>query len=124
MDEQDAYRRKLLQESKVVAVVGLSANEEKPSNVVAKYLKAAGYRVIPINPQADEILGETSYKDLSQVPEDIDIVDVFMRSENVLPVVREAIALKPRAIWLQLGIISEEAKKLAEDAGIYFVMDR
>ncbi len=124
MDQQDAERKKLLEESKVVAMVGLSPKEEKPSNLVARYLKNAGYRVIPVNPQAEEILGEKSYKTLSEIPVKIDIVDVFMRSESVLPVVEEAISLRPKAIWLQLGIVNEEAKRIVEEAGIYFVMDR
>ncbi|MCX5799495.1 MAG: CoA-binding protein, partial [Proteobacteria bacterium] len=101
----------------------LSPNEEKPSNVVARYLKKAGYTIIPMNPQYEEILGEKSYKTLSDIPESIDIVDIFMRSEKVLPVVEEAIKIKPKCIWLQLGIVNEEAQNLAQKHGIPFFMD-
>jgi uncharacterized protein len=124
MEQQDTDTRNLLERSTVIAIVGLSADEKKPSNVVGKYLQAAGYRVIPVNPGAEQLLGERSYKSLSDIKEKVDIVDIFMRSENVLPFVREAISLKPKAVWLQLGIINEEAKRLVEGAGIFFVMDR
>lgn len=104
-------------------MVGLSPDKEKASSIVANYLMAQGYRIIPVNPGYDEILGMKSYKALSDIPDKIDVVDIFMRSEKVLPVVKEAIKLKPCAIWLQLGIINEEAKKLVEDAGITFFMN-
>ena len=104
-------------------MVGLSPDKEKASNIVANYLIARGYRIIPVNPGYDEILGQKSYKSLSDIPDKIDIVDIFMRSEKVLPVVEEAIKLKPRAVWLQLGIINEEARKLVEDKGITFFMN-
>jgi uncharacterized protein len=124
MDHQEADRKRLLEESKVVAIVGLSGNEQKPSNVVARYLKGAGYRIIPVNPATEEILGERSYKKLSDISDNIDIVDIFIRSENVLPIVEEAIKLRPRAIWLQLGIANDDARRLTENAGIFFVQDR
>lgn len=124
MDQQETDRKRLLEESKVVAIVGLSGNEQKPSNVVARYLKEAGYRIIPVNPATEEIIGEKSYNKLGDIPDTIDIVDVFMRSENVLPIVEEAVKLRPKAIWLQLGIANEDARKLAENAGIFFVQDR
>lgn len=123
MDSQDEMKKGLLESIKVIAMVGLSPNEEKPSNVVAKYLKNAGYRVIPINPQYDEILGEKCYHSLSEIHEKVDVVDIFMRADKVVPVVVEAVTLKPACIWLQLGIVSEEAKKIAESHGIAFVMD-
>jgi uncharacterized protein len=123
MELQDETRRRLLESIKVIAMVGLSPNEEKPSNVVAKYLKNAGYRVIPVNPQYDEILGEKCYHALSEIPEKVDVVDIFMRADKVVPVVEEAVKLEPKCIWLQLGIVSEEAKKIAESHGITFVMD-
>ena len=104
-------------------MVGLSPDKEKASNIVANYLIAHGYWIIPVNPGYDEILGQKSYKSLSDIPDKIDIVDIFMRSEKVLPVVEEAIKLKPRAIWLQLGIINEEARRLVEDKGITFFMN-
>jgi uncharacterized protein len=124
MDQKEADRKKLLEESKVVAIVGLSENEQKPSNAVARYLKGVGYRIIPVNLTREEILGERSYKKLSDIADTIDIVDIFMRSENVLPIVEEAVKLRPRAIWLQLGIANEDARRLAENAGIFFIQDR
>jgi predicted CoA-binding protein len=123
VDSQDELKRELLESIKVIAMVGLSPNEEKPSNVVAKYLKNAGYRVIPVNPQYDEILGEKCYHTLVEIHEKLDVVDIFMRADKVVPVVEEAVKLKPKCIWLQLGIVSEEAKKAAETGGIMFVMD-
>ena len=123
MDPQDELKKDLLRNIKIIAVVGLSPTEEKPSNVVAKYLKNAGYRVIPVNPQYEEILGEKSYPALSDIPERVDVVDIFMRADKVLPVVEEAVKLRPRCIWLQLGIVSVEAKRVAEAHGIMFVMD-
>jgi uncharacterized protein len=123
MDSQDELRKELLRSIKVIAMVGLSPNEEKPSNDVAKYLKNAGYRVIPVNPQHDEILGEKCHHALSEIPEKVDVVDIFMRADRVVPVVEEAVKLKPKCIWLQLGIVSEEAKNIAETQGIMFVMD-
>jgi uncharacterized protein len=123
LEPQDEMKKELLESIKVIAMVGLSPNEEKPSNVVAKYLKNAGYRVIPVNPQNDEILGEKCYHTLSEIPEKIDVVDIFMRADKVVPVVEEAVTLEPKCIWLQLGIVNEEAKKIAETHGIMFVMD-
>ena len=123
MDNKDIIVRKLFESSKTIAMVGLSPNEDKPSNVVAKYLKNAGYRVIPVNPQHDELLGEKCYHTLSDIQEKVDVVDIFMRADKVLPVVEEAVAIKPKYIWLQLGIVSEEAKEIAESHGIIFFMD-
>lgn len=123
MEPQEIKEKEILETSKIIAIVGLSPDKEKASNIVANYLIAHGFRAIPVNPGYDEILGQKSYKSLSDIPDKIDIVDIFMRSEKVLPVVEEAIKLKPRAIWLQLGIINEEAKKLVEDNGITFFMN-
>ena len=123
MEPQEIKEKEILEASKIIAIVGLSPDKEKASNIVANYLSAHGYRIIPVNPNYDEILGLKSFKSLSDIPDKIDIIDIFMRSEKVLPVVEEAIRLKPRAIWLQLGIINEEAKKRVEDAGILFFMN-
>jgi uncharacterized protein len=123
VESQDEVTKRLLDSIKVIAMVGLSPNEEKPSNMVAKYLRNAGYRVIPVNPQYDEILDEKCYHTLSEIPEKVDVVDIFMRADKVVPVVEEAVKLKPKCIWLQLGIISEEAKRIAESRGIQFIMD-
>ncbi len=124
MIPQEAKEKEILEQSKAIAVVGLSQDEDKPSNIVARYLIAHGYRVIPVNPGHEKILGQTTYNTLSDIPEKVDIVDIFMKAEMLLPVVEEAVRIKPKCIWLQLGIINEEAKKLAEDNGITFFMDR
>jgi hypothetical protein len=123
MESQEIKEKEILEQSKTVAIVGLSPDKEKASNIVANYLVTHGYRVIPVNPGYNEILGQKSYKSLSDITEKIDIVDIFMRSEKVLPVVEEAIKLKPHAIWLQLGIVNEEARKLVEDNSITFFMN-
>lgn len=123
MELSDEAKKELLSSSKIIAVVGLSPKTDKPSNRVAQYLIEHGYRVIPVNPQHEEILGERSYKSLSDIPDKIDIVDIFMRAENVVPVVEEAIKLKPKAIWLQLDIVNDEAKAIAEKNGTDFVQN-
>lgn len=124
MGEEQNYTKKVLEESHTIAMVGLSPSEDKPSNGVAKYLKKAGYRVIPVNPGYEEILGEKSYKSLSEIPDKVDVVDIFMRADKLLPIVEEAVKIKPKYIWLQLGILNEDAKVIAEKNGIGFVMDK
>ena len=116
--------KSILEESKTVAVVGLSPNEERDSHRVARYLQAQGYHIIPVNPGADEILGERSYPDLASIPEPIDVVDVFRRSEAVPEIVEEAIKVGARAVWMQQGVIHEEAAARACQAGLQVVMDR
>ena len=112
-----------LTKSKVIAVVGLSPNTERDSHRVAKYMQEQGYRIIPVNPMVDEVLGKRSYPDLKSVPESIDMVDIFRRSETVPPVVDEAIAIGAKYIWMQDGVVNEEAANKAEDAGISVIMD-
>jgi len=118
--------RALLREARTVAVVGLSPKPERPSHGVARYLQRAGYRIVPVNPGHDEILGERSYRTLADAARDhaIDIVDVFRRSEHAGAVVDEAIAIRPKLVWLQLGVVDEAARARAEGAGISIVMDR
>ena len=116
--------RELLKTARVIAVVGLSPDQEKPSNSVSRYMREKGYRIIPVNPAQEEIIGEKSYKSLSEIPEKIDIIDIFMRSEKVLPVVEEALKLKPKAIWLQLGIKNDEARRLVEQTDVGYVEDK
>jgi len=123
MELSNETKKELLLSSKIIAVVGLSPKIDKPSNRVAQYLIENGFRVIPVNPQHEEILGEKSYKSLSDIPYRIDVVDIFMRPENVVPIVEEAVKLKPKAIWLQLGIINDEAKAIAEKNKIDFVQN-
>lgn len=109
---------------KNVAVVGMSKNEEKAANYVPHYLIKQGYNVIPVNPTADKILERKSYANLQDIEQQIDIVDVFRPSDQVLPVVQEAIKKKPKVIWLQEGIHNEEAEALAKKAGIQIVYNR
>jgi len=119
--------------SKVIAVVGLSKDPSKPSHDVASYLRANGFKIVPINPTADVVLGEKSYRSLLELPDDIkrelDVVDIFRRSEDVPEVVREAAQihltyLKPSVVWMQLGIVNQTAAKFATDHGMDVVMDR
>jgi predicted CoA-binding protein len=112
-----------LRNSKTIAVVGLSDNPERASFGVARYLQAQGYRIIPVNPMVSEVLGEKSYPDLKSVPETIDMVDIFRRSELVPPVVDEAIEVGAKYVWMQDGVIHPEAAAKAEAAGIPVVMD-
>ena len=114
----------ILNSSRTVAVVGLSANPERPSHNVAGYLKEQGYTIIPVNPGEKEILGEKSYPDLSSIPLKVDVVDIFRRSEDVLPIVREAIKIGAGAVWMQEGVIDEEAAAKARNAGLLVVMDK
>ncbi len=116
--------RRILTECKTLAVVGLSANEMRPSYFAAKYMQDHGYRIIPVNPNYDEILGEKCYADLMSIPEPVDLVDLFQRAERVMPFVEQAIEIKARVVWMQLGVINEAAAKLASDAGLEVVMDR
>lgn len=121
--DEEAINR-LLKEAKVIAVVGLSADEGKPSHGVAQYLKSRGYKIIPVNPSAPEVLGEKSYPALDAVPEKIDIVNVFRRPEAVPEIAAQAIEAKARVLWLQEGIVHEEAAEKARQAGLEVIMDR
>jgi predicted CoA-binding protein len=114
----------LLKKAKTIAVVGLSSSPLRPSYGVSAYLQGHGYRIIPVNPEIKGALGEKAYASLSEVPEKIDIVDVFRRSEFVPEIVDEAIKLKVPAIWLQEGVIHEAAAQKARNAGLLVVMDR
>ncbi len=113
----------ILNSSRVVAVVGLSPNPHRPSYVVASYLKENGYKIIPVNPKAERILGEVCYPDLSSIPEPVDVVDIFRRSEEVPPIVEETIKIKAKAVWMQDGVINEQAAARARGAGLLVVMD-
>lgn len=114
----------ILHTSHNIAVVGLSSKRYRPSYGVAEYMKKAGYRIIPVNPRETEVLGETSYPDLDSVPGPVDIVDIFRRSEFVPDIVEAAIRKGARVIWMQEGVIHEEAAAMAEAAGVKVVMDR
>jgi uncharacterized protein len=115
---------RILREARTIAVVGLSADPKKSSHEVAAYLQAHGYRIIPVNPRGGVILGETVYADLRAVPEPIDIVDVFRPAAACLDIAREAVAVRAKVLWLQLGIVNKEAAALASAAGLAVVMDR
>ena len=114
----------ILKESKTIAVVGMSKNPEKTAHRIPKYLKEVGYRVIPVNPTAEEILGEKSYKSLEEIPEQVDVVDVFRPSEFTPEVVKSAVKLNPKLIWLQLGISNEQSKTIAKDSSIPYVENK
>ncbi len=124
----DSYIRGILNTVKTIAMVGFSPRENRPSYFVFKYLRERGYRVIPVNPgqAAKELLGQKVYGKLSEIPEPIDMVDIFRSSEHALPIVQEALTLKPRpqVIWMQLKVRNDQAAKLAENAGLKVVMNR
>jgi len=123
LDDLPAIKR-LLATAKTIAVVGLSPKESRPSNMVARYLIEAGYTVIPVNPGQEEILGQLCYPDLASIPGPVDIVNIFRRSEDVPPIVAEAIAIGAKSIWMQEGVIHAEAARTAKAAGLVVVMDR
>lgn len=115
---------KLLQNSKTIAVVGISDNPMRPSFGVSEYMQQRGYRIIPVNPQLPEVLGEKCYAALDEIPEKIDIVNIFRRPEFVPEIVEEAIRLKIPALWMQEDVVDEEAAAKARAAGIFVVMDK
>ncbi len=114
----------ILRQNHTVAIVGLSDKPDRPSHMVAKHLKERGYRIIPVNPQTKEMLGEVSYPDLLSIPHPVDVVDIFRRSEDVPPIVDQAIKIGAKVVWMQEGIINEEAAKKAREAGLEVVMDK
>jgi uncharacterized protein len=113
----------MLKKYKTIAVVGLSSNPMRPSHGVTEYMQGAGYRIIPVNPNETEVLGEKSYARLEDVPERVDIVNVFRRAEEVSPVVESAIRIGAKVVWMQLGIENEEAAEKARAAGLAVVED-
>jgi predicted CoA-binding protein len=119
----DKDMKDILLSTKTIASVGLSGNQEKESYWIASYLKDQGYRIIPVNPTATEILGEKAYPDLESVPEKIDVVQVFRRPEDVPPVVDAAIKAGAKVVWMQEGIVNEAAAQKAREAGLQVVMD-
>jgi uncharacterized protein len=115
--------RPILANSKTIAVVGLSANPDRPSHSVAAYLQQHGYRIIPVNPNISEVLGEKAYASVRDIPGPVDVVDIFRRSEAVAPIVEDAIAKGAKVVWMQVRIINEEAANRARAAGLTVVMD-
>lgn len=116
--------RPLLENSKTIAVIGLSPKEIRPSNLVARYLIEVGYTIYPVNPGQSSILGLKCYGSVKDINADIDIVNIFRRSEEVYPIVEAAVEIGAKAVWMQQGIIHEEAARLAENNGLTVVMDR
>jgi len=126
MADDIATLRRILKSARTLAVVGLSADWVRPSNFAAKYMQQHGYRVIPVNPRYrdQQVLGERCYARLEDVPEKIDIVDVFRKTGDVLPIARSAVAIGAKCLWQQLGVTNRDADRLARDAGLDSVMDR
>ena len=114
----------LLKKYQNIAVVGLSPKNNRPSNQVAVYLMEAGYNIIPVNPGQEEILDRKCYPHLESIPENVDIVDIFRKPEDVLPIVESAIKIGAKVVWMQLGIVNEEAAAKAREAGLTVIMDR
>ena len=119
----DSTLRQLLKDVHTIAVVGLSADPNKDSHRVADYMKQHGYRIIPVNPAANEVLGEKSYPDLRSVPETVDMVDVFRRPEFLPEIANQAVEIHAKVLWMQKGISNEEAAKTAGDAGLTVIED-
>jgi predicted CoA-binding protein len=115
---------KILKEYCIIAIVGLSPDPTKPSHRVANYLMSHGYKIIPVNHRAPEIMGQTSYPDLSSIPEPVEVVDIFRHSGGVLPIVEQSIKIGAKAVWMQEGVINEAAAARARDNGLRVVMDK
>jgi predicted CoA-binding protein len=116
--------RRILRQVKTIAIVGLSANWYRPSYFAAKYLQEHGYRVIPVNPVYEEVLGEKCYPSLKDIPEKIDMVDCFRKSEDIEPIAKEAIEIGAPILWMQLGVTNEKVAAMARAAGLEVVQDR
>jgi len=120
----DTELRSILGDAKTIAVVGLSSKPDRPSNDVAAFLQRKGYRIVPVNPTETEVLGERAYASLAEIPEDIviDVVDVFRRAAETPPVAEAAVARGAKVLWLQDGIVNDDARRIAEDAGLTVIM--
>jgi hypothetical protein len=124
MADEISTLRRILKDCRSIAVVGLSAQWHRPSYFAASYMQAKGYRIVPVNPQYDSILGERCYARLEDIPHAVDMVDVFRKTADVLPVARSAVAIGARCLWQQLGVMNLQADALARAAGLDSVMDR
>ncbi len=122
--ENIPIEQQILQQYRTVAIIGLSPDPERDSNRVGRYLSVHGYTIIPVNPTVTEILDRKSYPNLLSIPQPVDIVDIFRASDKVIPIVEEAIKIKAKVIWMQEGIINEDAACMARAAGLLVVMDR
>jgi predicted CoA-binding protein len=116
--------RHVLRESRTLAIVGLSADWYRPSYFAAKYMQEKGYRIIPVNPKYPEILGEKCYPDLQSIPVRVDLVDVFRKPADCVPIAEAAVEIGAKFLWLQIGVVNQEAKEIAERAGLTVIMDR
>jgi predicted CoA-binding protein len=116
--------RRILRDCRTIAVVGLSANWYRPSYFAAKYMQDNGYRIVPVNPNYKEVLGEKCYPELRAIGHPVDIVDCFRKAEEMVPIARDAVVIGARVLWMQLGIRNAEAARIASDAGLDVVMDR
>jgi len=119
-----AELRRILKNNHTIAVVGLSADWYRPSYFAAKYMQEHGFRIIPVNPKYDEILGEKCYPNLKAIPDSVDIVDVFRKPDDCVPIAEDAVAIGAKVLWLQLGVVNEEAARVAMAGGLEVVMDR
>ena len=124
MPDDIATLRRILRDCRTIAVVGLSAAWHRPSYFAAKYMQQHGYRIVPVNPRYTEVLGERCYPSLADIPHPVDMVDVFRRSEDVLPIAEQAVAIGARCLWQQIGVTNMAAAELARAAGLDVVMDR
>jgi predicted CoA-binding protein len=124
MNEDINTLRRILKQSRSIAVVGLSANWWRPSYFAAKYMQEHGYRIIPVNPAYPEVLGEKCYASLRDIPEKVDIVDCFRKSEEIPPIAADAVAIGAKVLWMQIGVINHDAAATARAAGLDVVMDR
>jgi predicted CoA-binding protein len=115
--------RQVFADSQTIAVVGASPDPNRAGNYIPAYLKAQGYRIIPVNPTCDEVLSEKCYASLEDIPEPVDCVEVFRRPEFTPDIARQAVAIGAKSLWLQLGIINDEARRIAEEGGLLFVQD-
>ena len=123
-EPSQAEIKQILSNNKTIAIVGCSNTHFKAAHEIPKFLIEKGYKVIPVNPNSEEILGQKTYKEISEVEEEVDIVDIFRPSAEVLSIVKKAISLKPKVIWMQLGIQDQKAAELAEKNNIRVVMDK
>ena len=123
-EPSDVELRSILGDARTIAVVGLSSRPDRPSHDVAAFLQRRGYRIVPVNPNETEVLGERAYPSLLEIPEEIeiDVVDVFRRASDTPPVARDAVARGAKVLWLQEGILNDEARQIAEDAGLTVIM--
>ena len=124
MTDDISTLRRILRDRKTIAVVGLSAEWHRPSFFAAKYMQQHGYRVVPVNPRYAEVLGERCYASLADIPHPVDMVDVFRRADDVLPIAEQAIAIGARCLWQQIGVTNLAADELAREAGLDSVLDR